>query len=86
MHALRTAFAAATIAAIACAAASAHPSTLTLKLYAENRRDRLSGGADCVSYRTFVLVCSILEFKICIKLDGGTSHVEGLRHVLIKRV
>lgn len=37
MHALRTAFAAATISVIACAAAGASPSTLTLKLYAQNR-------------------------------------------------
>jgi hypothetical protein len=37
MHALRAAFAAATIAAIACASAEADPSTLKLKLYAQNR-------------------------------------------------
>ncbi len=37
MHAVRTAFAAAAIGAIACAAAGAYPSTLTLKLYAQNR-------------------------------------------------
>ncbi len=37
MHALRTALAAATIVATACAVASAYPSTLTVKLYAQNR-------------------------------------------------
>ncbi|MGC1379799.1 MAG: hypothetical protein WA814_02105 [Candidatus Baltobacteraceae bacterium] len=37
MFALRTALAAAAIGAIACAAASADPSTLTIKLYAQNR-------------------------------------------------
>lgn len=37
MYALRMAFAAATIAAIACAAAGAYPSTLKLNLYAQNR-------------------------------------------------
>jgi hypothetical protein len=37
MHVLRAAFAAATIAAVACAAAAAYPSTLTFKLYAQNR-------------------------------------------------
>jgi Cu/Zn superoxide dismutase len=38
MHVLREGLAAATIAAIACTAvASAYPSTLTLKLYAQNR-------------------------------------------------
>src|SRR5579872_384710 len=37
MHPLRTALAAAAIAAIASAAAIAYPSTLNLKLYAQNR-------------------------------------------------
>ncbi len=37
MHALRTAFAAATIVAISCAVASAYPSTLKVQLYAQNR-------------------------------------------------
>jgi hypothetical protein len=37
MHALRTAFAAATIAAMACAVAGAYPSNLKIKLYAQNR-------------------------------------------------
>jgi hypothetical protein len=37
MHALRTAFAAAAIGVIACAAASAYPSALKLRLYAQNR-------------------------------------------------
>lgn len=37
MHPVRTAFAGAAIAAIACAAAGAYPSTLTIKLYAQNR-------------------------------------------------
>jgi hypothetical protein len=37
MHILRTVFAAATIASIACTAAGAFPSTLTIKLYAQNR-------------------------------------------------
>lgn len=35
--ALRTAFAAATIAAVTCAVAAAYPSTLKIKLYAQNR-------------------------------------------------
>ena len=38
MHALRSAFAAAAIAAIACATAGASPTTLTVKLYAQNGR------------------------------------------------
>lgn len=37
MRALRSIFAGAAIAALACAAAGAYPSTLTLKLYAQNR-------------------------------------------------
>jgi len=37
MYAFRMAVAAATIAATACAVASAYPSTLTVKLYAQNR-------------------------------------------------
>jgi hypothetical protein len=37
MHPIRTVFAGAAIAAIACAAAGAYPSTLTIKLYAQNR-------------------------------------------------
>ncbi len=37
MYALRVAFAAAAVAAIACVAAGAYPSTLKLKLYAQNR-------------------------------------------------
>jgi hypothetical protein len=37
MRALRTAFVAATLGAIACTTAGADPSTLSLKLYAQNR-------------------------------------------------
>ena len=37
MHALRTAFAAATIAAMTCAVAGAYPSNLKIRLYAQNR-------------------------------------------------
>jgi hypothetical protein len=37
MHALRTVFAGAAIAAMTCAAAGAYPSTLTIKLYAQDR-------------------------------------------------
>jgi hypothetical protein len=37
MHALRTALAAAAIVAVACATAGAYPSSLKLRLYAQNR-------------------------------------------------
>jgi hypothetical protein len=64
MHALRTTFAAATIAVVACAAASAYPSSLTLKLYAQNRPgetgtatfDQIPGGV-----------------KIVVKMSGGQN-------------
>jgi hypothetical protein len=56
MHSRRSAFAAAALAAITCASAGAYPSTLTLKLHAENRRGetgtatltQVSGGVNVV--------------------------------------
>ncbi len=56
MHALRTAFATATIAAIAWAVAGASPSVLKIKLYAQNRPgetgtatfEQVSGGVEIV--------------------------------------
>jgi hypothetical protein len=56
MHALRTAFALATIAAITGAVAGAYPSTLKLKLFAQNRPgetgtatfEQISGGVQIV--------------------------------------
>jgi len=65
MYALRAAFAAATIAAIACAAAAgADPSTLTLKLYAQNRPGETG---------TAVLEQVSGGVKIVIKLAGGQN-------------
>ena len=64
MHALRTAFAAATIGAIACAAAGAYPSTLTLKLYAQNRPGE-TGTA------TFEQIPS--GVRIVVKMSGGQN-------------
>ena len=56
MRALRSAFAAVALAAVACAAAGAYPSTLKLKLYAQNRPgetgtatfDQMPGGVTIV--------------------------------------
>jgi len=64
IHALRTAFIAAAIGAIACAAAGASPSTLKLQLFAQNRPgqtgtvtlDQIPGGV-----------------KIVIKMPGGQN-------------
>lgn len=64
MHALRTAFGAATIAAIACAAAGAYPSTLKLKLYAQNRPGE-TGTATLQQIPGGV--------KIAIKMPGGQN-------------
>jgi len=64
MHALRAAVAAATIGAIACAAAAAYPSTLKIKLYAQNRPGE-TGTA------TFEQVSG--GVKIVIKMAGGQN-------------
>ena len=64
MNALRTAFAAGTIAAIACAVAGAYPSTLKLKLYAQNRRGE-TGTA------TFEQIPA--GVKIVVKMAGGQN-------------
>jgi hypothetical protein len=64
MHALRTAFALATIAAIACAAAGAYPSTLKLKLYAQNRPGETG---------TVTLEQIPGGVKIAIKMTGGQN-------------
>jgi Cu/Zn superoxide dismutase len=64
MHALRAAFAAATIAAIACAAAGAYPSTLKLKLYAQNRPGETG---------TVALEQIPSGVKIVIKMAGGQN-------------
>jgi hypothetical protein len=64
MHALRTALAAATIGAIACTVVSAYPSTLKLKLYAQNRPGE-TGTA------TFEQVPGGIE--IIVKMAGGQN-------------
>ncbi|MHB8434246.1 MAG: hypothetical protein ACYC8W_09870 [Candidatus Tyrphobacter sp.] len=64
MHALRTAVAAATIGAIACAAAAAYPSILKIQLYAQNRPGE-TGTA------TFEQVSG--GVKIVIKMAGGQN-------------
>jgi hypothetical protein len=61
---VRAAFAAATIAAIACAAASAYPSTLKLKLYAQNRPGETG---------TALLQQIPGGVKIVIKMAGGQN-------------
>ncbi len=62
MQALRVTFAAAAIAAISCPAAAAYPTTLTLKLYAQNR----PGETGTV---TFEQVPS--GVRVVIKMAGG---------------
>jgi Cu/Zn superoxide dismutase len=64
MQALRTAFIAAAIAAIACTVARAYPSALTLKLYAQNRPGE-TGTATLSQIPGGV--------KIVIKLPGGQN-------------
>jgi hypothetical protein len=64
MHALRAAFAAATIVATACASAAADPSTLKLRLYAQNR----PGETGTV---TFEQIPS--GVKIVVKMAGGQN-------------
>ena len=64
MHTLRTTFAAVMIAASACGAASAYPSTLSLKLYAQNRPGE-TGTATLEQIPGAV--------KIVIKMAGGQN-------------
>jgi hypothetical protein len=64
MHILRTVFAAATIASIACTAAGAFPSTLTIKLYAQNRPGETG---------TALLQQIPGGVKIVIKMAGGQN-------------
>ncbi len=64
MHALRSVFAGAAIAAIACATAGAYPTTLTVKMYAQNRPGE-TGTA------TFEQVSS--GVKIVVKMTGGQN-------------
>lgn len=64
MHALRTALAAVSIAAIACAAAGAYPSSLKLRLYAQNRPGK-TGTATLEQVPGGV--------KIVIKMPGGQN-------------
>jgi len=64
MHALRTAVTASTIAAIACASAGAYPSTLKLKLYAQNRPGETA---------TATLEQIPSGVKIVVKMAGGQN-------------
>ena len=64
MHILRTLIAAATIGAIACTAASAYPTTLTLKLYAQNR----PGETGTVTFEQIPG-----GIKIVVKMAGGQN-------------
>ncbi len=64
MHALRTVVAAATLGAIACAAAGAYPSTLKIRLYAQNRPGETG---------TATLEQVAGGVKIVIKMAGGQN-------------
>lgn len=64
MHALRSVFAGAVIAAITCATAGAYPTTLAIKLYAQNRPGE-TGTA------TFEQVAG--GVKIVVKMAGGQN-------------
>lgn len=64
MIALRTAFVAATLGAIACATAGAYPSTLNIKLYAQNRPGE-TGEATLVQIDGGV--------RIVVKMSGGQN-------------
>ncbi|HLY03596.1 MAG TPA: hypothetical protein VKR56_14010 [Candidatus Cybelea sp.] len=64
MHALRAALAAAGIGVIACAAAGAYPSTLKLKLYAQNRPGETG---------TVTLEQIAGGIRIVVKMSGGQN-------------